>query len=55
MIKYEDTTMTKQYMQPEVQVTSIALQSIILAGSAETPAASGNSVSVKDKQTNEVW
>ena len=34
MIKLEETTMKKQYNQPEVTVTSIALQSSLLAGSA---------------------
>jgi hypothetical protein len=47
--------MTKQYFQPQVQVVSIALQSIILAGSGEEPAASGPTVSVKTNPTTEVW
>ena len=33
MIKLEDTTMRKAYNQPAVNVTSIALESMVLAGS----------------------
>ena len=47
--------MKKIYFQPEITVASIAAQSIILAGSGETPTASGNSVNIKDKYTSEVW
>ena len=44
MIKLEDKTMTKKiYNQPEVIVASIALQSIVLAGS---PAPAGNSINL---------
>ena len=42
MIKLEDTTMTKRiYNQPEVQVTSIELGAVILAGSAVSSSGAG--------------
>ena len=33
MIKLEDTTMRKAYNQPQVTIASIALESMVLAGS----------------------
>lgn len=43
----------KPYSQPEIQVASIALESIILAGSgaADDP----NALGFKNIDTNEVW
>ena len=52
MIKLEDKTMTKKiYNQPEVTVASIALQSIVLAGS---PAAGNQMVLIPD-ETDDQW
>ena len=54
MIKLEDKTMTKKiYNQPEVTVASIALQSIVLAGS---PAPAGNSMNLNTGiPTDDQW
>lgn len=42
----------KQYSQPEIQVASIALESIILAGSGDVDP---NALGFKNIDTNEVW
>ena len=53
MIKWEDTTMKKIYIQPQVIVASIALQSNLLAGS---PAPAGNSMNLNTGiPTDEQW
>ena len=44
--------MKHQYFQPEVNVASIALQSIVLAGS---PAPSGDSMNLNDIPAEEQW
>ena len=53
MIKWEDTTMKKIYIQPEVTVAQVALDSMILAGS---PAPAGNSMNLNTGiPTDEQW
>jgi hypothetical protein len=54
MINLEDTTMTKKvYNLPAVEVTHIALESIVLAGS---PAASGGAGKVNTGvETDDQW
>ena len=41
--------MKRIYFQPQTQVTSIAIQSVILAGSA------GDSMSISNTEATEVW
>ena len=53
MINLEDTTMTKKvYNLPAVEVTHIALESIVLAGS---PAASSGKDKINNIETNDQW
>ena len=40
----------KYYIQPEIQVSSIALQSIILAGSSEQ-----ETMGISDTESSSVW
>lgn len=49
MIKLEDTTMRKAYNQPAVNVTSIALESMVLAGSP------GNTMELHTDIPGEQW
>ena len=48
----EDTTMTKTYIQPEVLVARIALESMVLAGS---PAPTGDQMGLSSTITDEQW
>ena len=55
MIKMEDKTMTKKiYNQPEVQIATIQLGAVVLAGSA-APGGSGAGKLNTGVQTDDPW